>query len=333
MALDRRDWLRATAAMALVPTGALRRLDVAPWSVELVALRSTTLAVSDLDRSVAFYRDLFGPAVLHRTSDEAVLAIGEGPAYLRLRTAGSEPIRIDGFGMAVRDFDAAGVRDDLLGAGLRTAAGERPGALEVSVGERLGVPLVRFGDPHGMVVELVPMDDCGAAAGGCGAPLLAATAASLRLTGISHFTCNAMDPDAANRFYAERFALGIQAHQGAAPLLGVGAGPDFLMFIEGTLGRTPAEAAREPGRVHHACFAITDFAVERVQQALEAHGIRPRAAAGAGALRHWVSIRMPDRGGAPEGTPELYFSDPDGLPIQLQDASYCGGSGVLGDVC
>ena len=38
-------------------------------------------------------------------------------------------------------------------------------------------------------------------------------------------------------------------------------------------------------------------------------------------------------GQAPEGTPELYFSDPDGLSIQLQDPSYCGGGGYLGEVC
>jgi hypothetical protein len=39
-------------------------------------------------------------------------------------------------------------------------------------------------------------------------------------------------------------------------------------------------------------------------------------------------------GGAPvTGTPELYFTDPDGLAIQLQDTKYCGGGGYLGDVC
>src|SRR5205823_1481375 len=40
------------------------------------------------------------------------------------------------------------------------------------------------------------------------------------------------------------------------------------------------------------------------------------------------------RGGAPgAAAPELYFSDPDGLSIQLQDTKYCGGGGYLGDVC
>jgi catechol 2,3-dioxygenase-like lactoylglutathione lyase family enzyme len=39
------------------------------------------------------------------------------------------------------------------------------------------------------------------------------------------------------------------------------------------------------------------------------------------------------RGGAPEGTPEIYVGDPDGTVVQIQDPSYCGGSGVLGNVC
>jgi 20S proteasome alpha/beta subunit len=44
-------------------------------------------------------------------------------------------------------------------------------------------------------------------------------------------------------------------------------------------------------------------------------------------------MRGAEFGGAKEGTPELYFTDPDGISIQLQDATYCGGSGVRGNVC
>ena len=46
-----------------------------------------------------------------------------------------------------------------------------------------------------------------------------------------------------------------------------------------------------------------------------------------------MTMRMPDRGGAPGGTPELYFTDPDGILLQLQDARYCGGNGYLGEEC
>ena len=44
-------------------------------------------------------------------------------------------------------------------------------------------------------------------------------------------------------------------------------------------------------------------------------------------------MRTPNRGGAPDGTPELYFTDPDGILLQIQEMSYCGGSGKLGEVC
>ena len=30
-------------------------------------------------------------------------------------------------------------------------------------------------------------------------------------------------------------------------------------------------------------------------------------------------------------TKELYFTDPDGIRVQLQDVKYIGGTGVLGD--
>jgi hypothetical protein len=36
---------------------------------------------------------------------------------------------------------------------------------------------------------------------------------------------------------------------------------------------------------------------------------------------------------SPLGTPELYFNDPDNVAIQIQDVSYCGGSGRLGQIC
>ncbi len=44
-------------------------------------------------------------------------------------------------------------------------------------------------------------------------------------------------------------------------------------------------------------------------------------------------MRTEERGGAKGGTPELYFTDPDGILMQIQDVTYCGGSGTLGEVC
>ena len=44
-------------------------------------------------------------------------------------------------------------------------------------------------------------------------------------------------------------------------------------------------------------------------------------------------MRGAEFGGAPEGTPELYLGDPDGVVVQLQDTTYCGGEGLLGERC
>jgi hypothetical protein len=80
---------------------------------------------------------------------------------------------------------------------------------------------------------------------------------------------------------------------------------------------------------------MTGFNVEKIQKALEEYGIKPREtqAGPVPPMRHYVTMRMEDRGGAKGGTPELYFTDPDGIPIQLQDVRYCGGSGYLGNIC
>ncbi len=82
-------------------------------------------------------------------------------------------------------------------------------------------------------------------------------------------------------------------------------------------------------------MSMDNFKTDAVIKALESYGIKPRPGAqgAAGPLVHYISMRMENRGGAKEGTPELYFTDPDGLLIQLQDVKYCGGAGVLGDVC
>ena len=62
-------------------------------------------------------------------------------------------------------------------------------------------------------------------------------------------------------------------------------------------------------------------------------GLKKQEGQGREPLVTYISLRMPNRGGAEGGTPELYFTDPDGLAIQLQDVKYCGGGGFLGEVC
>jgi hypothetical protein len=83
-------------------------------------------------------------------------------------------------------------------------------------------------------------------------------------------------------------------------------------------------------------MSMGNFTPDAVIKTLASYGIKPSETTGrsGGPMTSWISVRPEARGGAPvTGTPELYFADPDGLSIQLQDPKYCGGGGYLGDVC
>ncbi len=105
------------------------------------------------------------------------------------------------------------------------------------------------------------------------------------------------------------------------------------MFAGGGAGQPPATP--RPAAINHGCWSLDSFNLDDILKKLESYGLRPREGVQGpvGPLRHYVTMRMENRGGAPGGTPELYFTDPDGLLMQLQDTSYCGGGGFLGNEC
>ena len=330
--LSRRELLLALPGLAV----AHRLLAQAgPEPLRVLGFNQVTLAVSDVARSVAFYQRLFGLPVQARHGDAVLLRLGAGPHFIRIMPAGGAPPRIDHWGVAVEDFEVGRVLETLNALGVGRAIGGQGlsgGPLRVRVHTRGETAELYLGDPDGLVTQLQDPSYCGGSGtlgAECGPVTPAPGGTPLELVGISHLTVNVPDPDASNAFYRRTFGLDIQAYQAASPLLGVGPDrPDFLMFIPAG-GRDGGGTAR----VNHACFTLSGFDLERIQAALESQGIRPREDGESGPLLHWVSMRMPNRGGAPEGTPELYFSDPDGLSVQLQDVTYCGGGGYLGEVC
>jgi catechol 2,3-dioxygenase-like lactoylglutathione lyase family enzyme len=188
---------------------------------------------------------------------------------------------------------------------------------------------------------------------------------------MSHFTIAASDPMTVP-FYLDLFGFDPVAYQAATPAWGVGGGVHFLMFIGGggpTRGGGPGgpgggAAARGGGaprgggargggaapagrgarggggrggaqaaRIDHACMGMDDFDPAAVTKLLVGYGLTQQQGQSRAPLVTYISLRMPDRGGAEGGTPELYFTDPDGLAIQLQDVTYCGGGGFLGELC
>ena len=347
----RRDFLKSLPALAAAP----RLLAQSPGRplIPVRALNHMTLSVSDPKRSLDFYQGLFGMPIQARQGQTTLLRIGAGPQFLALSGAGANGTpSINHFCLTTDNFDADRALAALAKVGVARAeaagGGLSGGPLKARVrmrgpdsgGAPGGTPELYFGDPDGIVVQLQDTTYCGGSGvlgNTCGAPEASPKKGLLAVRDLSHFTISATDAARSNTFYQDLFGLEVQARQGpTAPLLGVGPGVQFLMFTGGGAGRAGAPPAPpRPASINHVCMNMDNFKPDEILKTLEGYGIKPRGTAQgpAGPMVSYVSMRMENRGGAKEGTPELYFTDPDGLLIQLQDVKYCGGSGYLGDLC
>jgi len=289
-------------------------------------LNNVMLAVSNLDRSTTFYERLFGPSV--RQGDVVVFRIGEGPHFFALTPVrgGDKPDFLS-FGMTVTDFDPEQVTRTLADLGVRgaemTLRGDTP---EIFVRDPNGIKIqlqhTSYGHGSGLRGDILPP---------------ASTAAAepvFKLKTINHVTLTIANGSREKDFYQTVFGLPVRAMQGDGVTLAIGEGTDGVVFNA---------AANNPNAVsgiNHACFTIENFDPERVMAILIENGLEP-IENGIPSLIKPLTCRVrwrqrANNGGGPTsplGSPELYFTDPDNLRIQIQDVSYCGGSGRLGEIC
>ena len=143
----------------------------------------------------------------------------------------------------------------------------------------------------------------------------AQAAAPIRVQTMNHVTVVVSDLQRSREFYQRVLGMPLVTTQGTerdwdaptVPVLGIGDGPQFVALSQG-----------DRPHINHFCLGVENFDANAAAEQLAQHGIEAR-------------IRM--RADSDPPTEELMFSDPDGLPVQLQDVGYCGGSGVLGDLC
>lgn len=335
--MGRREFLQMIPLLAAAPSALAQ--DTGPVAVQKI--HSCDMRVTDVARSVKFYQDLFGAPVQARRGEQVFLRVGDGPRFFSLSPTlpGQEP-GFSHIGLSVAGFDAEQIQAQLERFGIARGVAPTRGQSRLSVAstswlEQQGaVSELFFADREGLIYHLMGDNYCGgndADGGRCETLEQSATDGMFSLIDYSHFTNFLTNRARANSFYTEAFGKTFQAYQGpGAPVIGVGDGLQFLMYVGGEEDSVPAV----PGRIDHVCFSVEDFDVDRILARLTDYGLRPRENPRETApLMHWISMRMPNRGGAEGGTPELYFTDPDGLRIQLQDRSYCGGTGYLGDIC
>jgi catechol 2,3-dioxygenase-like lactoylglutathione lyase family enzyme len=332
--IDRRRFLISVPALLAGP-GVLAQ---ARSPLKLHGFNHVTLVVSDLKRSIDFYQGLFALAQeKHNRTLDASLRIAPG-ANLDLTTDRPDRTpRIDHFCFGVENFDVDRVVKTLGEHGV--ARSDERGPMKVQVSTRDGARLVYAGDPDGIVFQLQDPSYCGGTGplgNRCPAPQPAPKKGLIGLKGYSHCTVFSTDAQRTNAFYRELFGMPFRSYQGpTAPTLAIGPRDEFLMFTGGGAARGAAPAPPRAASINHFCMTLEHFDADGIIKTLESYGIKPRESqtGPVGPMRHYISMRMENRGGAKEGTPELYFTDPDGILVQLQDVRYCGGAGVLGDVC
>ncbi len=293
-----------------------------PAPLRVRSLNHFGIAVADPKRTVEFYQGLFGLPIAARSDGKTILRIGVGPQFLSIGPLKSgESPRITHYCMGVQRFSPVSAMSALTSHAVTTA--------NVAV-RKSGRQDLIFPDPDDLECQLQDVSYCGGTGllgNVCGAPEASPRKGLIELQDISHLTIFCADAARTNKFYQDLFGFSIRSYQGPkSPTLAIGPALQFLMFASGT--------SLKPG-INHACMTMEAFKPDVVINALERFGLKPRekATSPIAPLRHYITMRMENRGGAKEGTPELYFTDPDGILMQLQDTSYCGGSGVAGNVC
>jgi catechol 2,3-dioxygenase-like lactoylglutathione lyase family enzyme len=121
---------------------------------------------------------------------------------------------------------------------------------------------------------------------------------------LNHVSLIVSNLDRSVEFYQSLFGLEVKSTQQGGINLAVG--DAFVGIYQGQPNGTP--------RIDHFCFGLPRFDPEQTVDALQRHG---------------AAAESRER----DGVTQVYTRDPDGLRIQLQDTSFCGGVGPLGNEC
>jgi catechol 2,3-dioxygenase-like lactoylglutathione lyase family enzyme len=128
--------------------------------------------------------------------------------------------------------------------------------------------------------------------------------AALKAATLNHASLIVSNLDRSVAFYQRTFGLAVKSTQQGGVNLAVG--DAFLGIYQGGQNAMP--------HINHFCFGIRDFDPAATTAALEAQN-------------------LPAESRTRDGVTQVYTADPDNLRIQLQDVSFCGGVGPLGNEC
>ena len=313
--LPRRDFLAAIAAPALAPSAALggiqARLQGSVLPIRVLSLNHVSFGCADLKATVAWFGQVFGLPV-HAFQDygsgQTVVRVGDGPAYMALsqrnkNSIGQAPNRRPHFCWGAENFNVDRILRGLSEMGAPAQAVLREGKT---------INGVNFDTPDGFPLQFNPVNACGG--GGFLGDVCDANAVAARPPGappaipvktLNHVRMIVPNLQRSLEWYLKLTDMRPLALPGPAKILRVGRGPQFVSMSEGD-----GPEAFKP----HVGFGVQGFDVDQIMARLAEHGVTARK-----------DLR--------DGTAGILLDSPDGIEIQLQDVSYCGGRGSLGNAC
>ena len=312
----RRHFLLSLVAPVLmrpraVPTALQAGRKDSQLPIHVTTLNHVSFDCVDLRSSVQWYGRVFGLAV-HAFQDyrggQTVVRIGDGPSYMALsqrnmNRIGQPPNRRPHFCWGVPDFNV----DRIL-----RALSEMEAPAQAVLREGKTINGVNFDDPDGVPLQFNPVDACGGS-GFLGNVCDTAARAvrpvgappPIRVKTLNHVRLMVPNVQRTLDWYLKLTDMKRQKY-GEVPILRIGSGPQFVALVEGN----GPEAFRP-----HIGFGVEGFDADEVVTSLAAHGVTARKTLSEGA------------------TAGVLLESPDGVNIKLQDVSYCGGRGPLGNIC
>ena len=291
--------------------GAQTRRQGSVLPIRVLTLNHVSFGCVDLKATVAWFGRVFGLPV-HAFQDygsgQTVVRVGDGPAYMALsqrnkNSIGQPATRRPHFCWGVEDFNV-----DRILRGLS----EMQAPAQAVLREGKTINGVNFDDPDGFPLQFNPVNACGG--GGFLGDVCDAAAQAVRPAGapppipvktLNHVRMIVPNAQRALAWHLKLTDMRLVMDRGPTKILRVGSGPQFVALIEGN----------GPEAFHpHVGFGVQGLSADQIIARLGEHGIAAQK-----------TLR--------DGTPEILFDSPDGIEIQLQDVSYCGGRGPLGSMC
>jgi lactoylglutathione lyase len=246
ISVNRRELLTMLGAGAL----AARTAAAADAVVRFTAVDHVAIAVSDVEKSVAFYTRLFGNNVL-RNRETVRRYVKLGPCYVAIAPPGQgQPNHIvDHICPGVESYDAAAVKAAVQQRGLPFRD------------SNLG-PFIT--DPDGLPVQLWKFDSWSETARTAlpeshpidGEPLF-------RATGLDHILLNVTDPEKSAAFYEKIFGPVTQRNNNRT----------WFQVGKSRVGLLAATGGKRPG-VDHFCVSAAAFEFDAVMKKIQQAGIK-----------------------------------------------------------